>query len=110
MKLILTILIFGIAFVPFIFLIYEISEDMRTEQFKKKKYKIQDEMNMFNDVMWIKKVIKSCKTYIQLTNANKLRYILEDKYKNKVDHNLLDRMFNDLYWDWEGMTDQVTYD
>lgn len=109
MKSIITILIFGMMFLPIIFL-DEMYDDTCKNNPKKKKYKIQDEMNMFNDVMWIKKVIRSCKTYKQLTNANKLRYILEDKYKNKIDSNLLDRMFNDLYWDWDRMTDIVTYD
>ena len=110
MKLILTILIFGIAFVPFIFLTYEISEDMRTEQSKKKKYNIQDEMNMLNEAKWVEKVIKSCKTYKQLIASRKLYRALSDKYDNKVDSNLLLRINNNLYLVWHGMTDQVTYD
>ena len=78
-------------------------------QSKNKKYKIQDEMNMLNDTIWIKKVIKSCKTYKQLIHANQLRYILKDKYKNKVDNELLDKVYNDLYLHWDVMKHQIIY-
>lgn len=109
MKSILTILIFGMMFFPIIFLIDEISEDMYREQPKKKKYNIQDEMNMLNEVKWVEKVIKSCKTYKQLITARKLHRALSDKYKNKVDYDLLYRIDNKLYWVWYEMTDKVTY-
>ena len=65
---------------------------------------------MLNDLMWIKKVIKSCKTDIQLIHANKLRYLLENKYKNKVDSELLDKVYDDLYLHWDVMKHQITYD
>ena len=110
MESILIILIFGIAFFPIILLIDQISKDMRTEHPKKKKYNIQDEMNMLNEVKWVEKVIKSCKTYKQLIASRKLYRALSDKYNNKVDHDLL-YMFNDkLYWVWFEMTDHLTYD
>lgn len=109
MKLILTILIFGIAFLPIILLIDEISKDMCTKQPKKKKYNIQDEVHMLNEAKWVEKVIKSCKTYKQLIVARKLYRALSHKYENKVDHDLLYKIDDKLYWSWEGMRDQVTY-
>ena len=109
MESILIILIFGIAFFPIITIVYEISEDMHTKQPKKKKYNIQDEMNMLNEVKWVEKVIKSCKTYKQLIASRKLYRALSDKYKNKVDYDLLRTIDNKLYWVWYEMTDKVTY-
>lgn len=109
MKLILTVLIFGIMFLPIILLIRDISKDMYTKQPKKKKYNIQDEMNMLDEARWVEKVIKSCKTYKQLIATRKLRHALFDKYTNKVDHDLLYKIDNNLHWSWERMTDQVTY-
>lgn len=110
MKLIFTILIFGIMFVPIIFVIYQISEEISTKQPKKKKYNIQYEMHMLDEAKWIEKVIKSCKTYKQLLAANKLSSILYNKYRNKVDIKLLNKINIELYWSWEGMIDQVIYD
>jgi len=109
MESILIILIFGIALFPIITIVYEISEDMHTKQPKKKKYNIQDEMNMLNEVKWVEKVIKSCKTYKQLIASRKLYRALSDKYKNKVDYDLLRTIDNKLYWVWYEMTDKVTY-
>ena len=109
MELILIILIFGIAFFPIILLIDEISKDMRTEQPKKKKYNIQDEMSMLDEAKWVEKVIKSCKTYRQLIVARKLYRALSRKYANKVDNDLLSKIDHKLYWSLEGMRDQVTY-
>lgn len=85
------------------------SIEMYPIQPKKKKYNIQYEINMNNEAMWVKKVIKSCKTYTQLIVADELRYILKDKYKNKVDSKLLNRIIDNLYWDLDGMINQVTY-
>lgn len=82
---------------------------MHTKQPKKKKYNIQDEMNMLNEAKWVEKVIKSCKTYKQLIVTRKLYHTLSDKYYNKVDPNLLHRIDNKLYFVWNRMTDQVTY-
>lgn len=87
-----------------------IMEELDITQFKKNKYNIQDEMNMLNEVKWVEKVIKSCKTYKQLIASRKLYRALSDKYDNKVDSNLLHRIDNNLYLVWYEMTDQVTYD
>lgn len=109
MELILTILIFGIMFLPTTLIICDMSGDMCTKQPKKKKYNIQDEMSMLNEAKWVEKVIKSCKTYKQLIATRKLYHALSDKYNNKVDPNLLHRIDNKLYLVWYEMTDQVTY-
>lgn len=55
-------------------------------------------MNMLDEAKWIEKVIKSCKTYKQLTVSHKLRWNLYDKYKNRVDINLLSKVCSDLDW------------
>lgn len=109
MEFILTILVFGIIFLPIILIICDMSKDMCTKQPKKKKYNIQDEMNMLNEVEWVEKVIKSCKTYKQLIVTRKLYHALSHKYENKVDHDLLYKINDKLFWSWEGMLDQVTY-
>lgn len=83
-------------------------EELDIIQFKRKKYKIQDEMNMLNEAKWIERVTKSCKTYKQLVVARKLRHALFDKYKNKVDQNLLSKIIDDLYWNCYNQ--KVTYD
>ena len=85
------------------------SKDMCTKQFKKKKYNIQDEMTMLDESKWVEKVTKGCKTYKQLIVARKLRHALFDKYKNKVDRDLLYKIDNELHCSWERMTDRVTY-
>jgi len=108
MEFTLIIFIFAMSLL-IILLIYDILKNTCTEQSKKKKYNIQDEMNMLNDTIWIKKVIKSCKTYKQLIRANRLRYILKDKYKNKVDNELLDKVYDDLYLHWDVMKHQVIH-
>lgn len=109
MEFILTILIFGIVFLPIILVIYNMSKDMYTKQSKKKKYNIQDEMYMLNEARWVEKITNSCKTYKQLIVARKLCHALFDKYKNKVDHDLLHKINNNLYLVWNRMTDRVTY-
>ena len=109
MKLILTILIFGIMFLPITIIICDMSKDMCTKQPKKKKYNIQDEMSMLDEAKWVEKVIKSCKTYRQLIVARKLYRALSRKYANKVDNDLLSKIDHKLYWSLEGMRDQVTY-
>lgn len=109
MEFILTILIFGMMFLPIILIIYDMSKDMYTEQPKKKKYNIQDEVHMLDDAKWIEKVMKSCKTYKQLIVTNRLPSILWNKYHNKVDNKSLININSKLYWVWNEMTDQVTY-
>lgn len=49
------------------------------------KYSVQDEMNLFNDAEWVKKVILSCKTTAQIWNAYELSKILRKKYDGKVE-------------------------
>jgi len=96
-------------FLPIILVIHDMSKDMYTKQLKKKKYNIQDEMYMLDEAKWVEKVTKNCKTYKQLIVARKLCHALFDKYKNKVDHDFLYKIDNELHWSWERMTDQVTY-
>lgn len=110
MELIIKILIFGIIFVPIILFIYELSQDIYAKQSKKKKYNIQDEMNMLDEAKWVEKVIKSCKTYKQLTVTRKLYRSLSHKYESKVDCDLLYKIDNNLHWSLERMLNQVTYD
>lgn len=52
---------------------------------KEKKYDVQDEMSLFNDAEWVKKVILSCKTTAQVWNAYELSKILRKKYEGKVE-------------------------
>ena len=49
-----------------------------------RKYDIQDQMSLFQESMWVEKVIDSCTTYRQLWNAEKLIPFLCTKYKGKV--------------------------
>lgn len=67
---------------------------------RKKKYNIQDEMSLFQDYSWVRKVIASCKTYEQHNHSDCLILFLENKYKNKIDSNLLETILNKLtnYW------------
>jgi len=108
-EIVLIICCIVVILLPICFVLYARSIEVYPIQSKNKKYKIQDEMNMLNDTIWIKKVIKSCKTYKQLIHANRLRYILKDKYKNKVDSELLDKVYNDLYLHWDVMKHQIIH-
>ena len=61
-----------------------------TEAFKRPtKYKVQDEMSLFNDAEWVKKVILSCKTTAQIWNAYELSKILRKKYDGKVESKVI---------------------
>lgn len=55
MELILTILIFGMMFLPITLIIHDMSKDMCTKQPKKKKYNIQDEVHMLDEAKWVEK-------------------------------------------------------
>ena len=55
---------------------------MLLEMFK--KYDIQDQMSLFQESMWVEKVIDSCTTHQQLWNADKLIPLLCTKYEGKV--------------------------
>lgn len=63
---------------------------------KKKKYNIEDEMNLFDDAKWVEKVLLSCKTYKQLNNADKLTDFLKEKYRNKVEFDLNIKIWRNL--------------
>lgn len=66
----------------------------------KRKYNIQDEMSLFQDYTWVKKVIASCETHAQHSNADNLIEFLESKYRFKVDLHLLKHIINDLNNIW----------
>ena len=52
---------------------YLLDPDAVTEAFKRPpKYNVQDEMSLFNDAEWVKKVILSCNTSKQIWKAYKL--------------------------------------
>lgn len=61
---------------------------------KEKKYNVQDEMSLFNDAEWVKKVILSCNSTTQIWKAYKLSEFLRKKYYKKVNRNVI-RMVND---------------
>ena len=67
---------------------------------RKNKYNIQDEMSLFQDYTWVKKVIQSCKTSAQHTNADNLIEYLKQKYLFKVDSDLLRKLIRDLNNIW----------
>ena len=74
---------------------------------KKPKYKIEDEMSFFDDYLWVSKVLNSCKTRAQLYSANELIYILKNKYKNKVDTDVLRDVNIKLDEIWDNKINQV---
>lgn len=82
---VLLICLFIFVGVP-ISIMYFIDPDAVTEAFKRSpKYNVQDEMNLFNDAEWVKKVILSCNTTKQVWNAYELSKILCKKYDKKVE-------------------------
>lgn len=54
-----------------------------------RKYNIEDEMHLFDEAEWVKKVILSCKTSDQIWNAYHLSEILYKKYNKKVNHKIV---------------------
>ena len=97
----------GFAFGPLMLIIIE---ELDSTQSKKKKYKIQDKINMLNEAKWVEKVIKSCKTYEQLNVADTLLSILWDKYSNKVDNKSLNDINVRLNWVCNEMAYHILYD
>lgn len=89
-------MIFAILIILFVFVgtpilvVYLLGPDAITEIFKKSpKYNVQDEMSLFNDAEWVKKVILSCKNTNQIWKAYKLSENLRNKYRNKVNNETL---------------------
>lgn len=70
--------------------VYFLDPDLVLDVFKKSpKYNVQDEMSLFNDSEWVKKVILSCKTTSQIWNAYELSKILRKKYDGKVESKVI---------------------
>lgn len=89
-------MIFAILISLFIFVgvpisvVYLLDPDLVSDVFKKSpKYNVQDEMSLFNDAEWVKKVILSCKTTAQIWNAYELSKILRKKYEGKVESRVI---------------------
>lgn len=76
---------------------------------KKKKYNIEDEMNLFDDAKWVEKVLLSCKTYKQLNNADKLTDFLKEKYRNKVESDLNLKIWRNLSDIFISLMTKITY-
>lgn len=78
--------VFGIPYLISSTVDPEGTSEVLNDIFKKKKYDVKDEMNLFNDTEWIKKVILSCNTKAQIWNAYKLLKFLRKKYDGKVEN------------------------
>lgn len=68
---------------------------MLLERFK--KYDIQDQMSLFQESMWVEKVIDSCTTHQQLWNADKLISLLCTKYEGKVKEGVIENIRHRLH-------------
>lgn len=60
------------------------------------KYDIEDEMNLFTDAEWVKKVILSCNSTTQIWKAYKLSEFLRKKYDKKVNRNVIWMVSDDI--------------
>lgn len=104
---ILTLLIIGV--IVFLFL-YAVDPDKVEAMFTKSpEYKIQDEMSLFNDGEWVKKVIRSCKTTDQLWKAYKLCGILRNKYKNKVQYKTIILVYDEISEVFDSEYDKLVF-
>lgn len=74
---------------------------------KKKKYNIKDEMNLFDDVKWVEKVIASCKIRKQLYPTYELINLLKRKYQDKVDYTVVSMIFNRLLDLWSDKANKL---
>ena len=82
---VLLVCLFIFVGVP-ILAMYLLDPNAVIEAFKRSpKYNVQDEMSLFNDAEWVKKVILSCKTTAQVWNTYELSKILRKKYDKKVE-------------------------
>ena len=48
------------------------------------RYDIQDQMSLYQEAKWVEEVIDSCTTFKQWVCANRLIFLLEEKYDKKV--------------------------
>lgn len=48
-------------------------------------YDIQDQMSLYQEAKWVEEVIDSCTTIKQWVCANRLIFLLEEKYNKKVE-------------------------
>lgn len=48
------------------------------------RYDIQDQMSLYQEAKWVEEVIDSCTTIKQWVCANRLIFLLEEKYDKKV--------------------------
>jgi hypothetical protein len=49
-----------------------------------RRYDIQDQMSLYQEAKWVEEVIDSCTTIKQWVCANRLIFLLEEKYDKKV--------------------------
>ena len=49
-----------------------------------RRYDIQDQMSLYQEAKWVEEVIDSCTTIKQWVYANRLIFLLEEKYDKKV--------------------------
>ena len=49
-----------------------------------RRYDIQDQMSLYQEAKWVEEVIGSCTTITQWVYANRLIFLLEEKYDKKV--------------------------
>lgn len=71
---------------------------------KEKELQYQNEIKLFDDFLWVEKVIRSCKTFKQLYNADKLGHILLKKYKGKISDSvktMVESRLCDIYFEIE---------
>ena len=73
------------------------------------KYNVQDEMNLFNDAEWVKKVILSCNTNKQIWNAYELSKILRKKYEGKVENRVIWLVSNEISKIFDNHHDKLIY-
>lgn len=73
------------------------------------KYNVQDEMNLFNDAEWVKKVILSCNTNKQIWNAYELSKILRKKYEGKVENRVIWLASNEISKIFDNHHDKLIY-
>ena len=93
-----------------ILVVYFLDPDLVSDVFKKSpKYNVQDEMSLFNDAEWVKKVILSCKSNKQVWNAYRLSENLRNKYRNKVNNDTLWLVSNEISKIFDNHHDKLIY-
>lgn len=93
-----------------ILVMYLLDPNAVTEVFKRSpKYNVQDEMSLFDDAEWVKKVILSCKTTDQIWNAYELSKILRKKYDGKVENRAIRLVSDEISKLFDNQYDKLIY-